>query len=406
MARIASGTVGGQLVTYLAYPIILIVYSPEQFGQFASTMAVATPLAIAFSLRLEMAVPLPREAASARALVQAGMLIALAFGTIGSIAMFVLWSASGQPEMLSWLGPAPLLASLLAATQLLTAAAVREARFSAIGVRALTLSLATVCLQLVLGAAGLVASGLVLGLAIGNILACIGLARSSPLLRTGSRPSLRDMRTALREHRGLSATLTPAGVLNALTLWGPVLVISATFGPAEAGRFSLAQRLLALPVSVIGQAVGQVYISRAADIVRNRRGSIHELFFQTTWRLAPVALLGAAAAVLMAPSVVRVLFGQEWETTGTLVQALSIATACQLVVSPTSQTLIVTGVPLQQLIFDVLRFSSSIGGLLLAVALGASLSAAVWCYSGLLAASYIVLWEMSRLRAARHDRHP
>jgi len=89
-ARLGSGTVLGQLAIVAAAPILTRAYGPSAFGSFGAMMSVAAIISLVSTLRLELAIPLPPDDATAD---QLGQLATRAAGVI-SVALFVLISAS------------------------------------------------------------------------------------------------------------------------------------------------------------------------------------------------------------------------------------------------------------------------------------------------------------------------
>ena len=61
IAAISTGTAAGQVITLLATPVLSRIYSPSDYGAFASLLAFVAIASTAGSLRLESAVPIASD---------------------------------------------------------------------------------------------------------------------------------------------------------------------------------------------------------------------------------------------------------------------------------------------------------------------------------------------------------
>ena len=78
----------------------------------------------------------------------------------------------------------------------------------------------------------------------------------------------------------------PSAFLNTFGIEAPVLLIVALYGTAVGGQFALAQRVMAIPVTLMAMAVGQVFFAEAARMARDQPMDLPTLFWRTsrTWR--------------------------------------------------------------------------------------------------------------------------
>jgi O-antigen/teichoic acid export membrane protein len=136
------------------------------------------------------------------------------------------------------------------------------------------------------------------------------------------------------------------------------LLAAMYYGPSEAGLFSLAQRVVALPTIFVGQAISQVYFSEAATLLRERpdgvssllRGTVRKLFIVSAGPLVVMAVFGPLGA--------RLLLGAEWEEAGVYVRMLAPLYIGQFVVFPVSETLNLLEQQRLQLAWDLVRLAT------------------------------------------------
>lgn len=397
-----AGTAAGQLVALLAAPVLSRLYDPHDFGVFSVVNAIAMVAGTAAALRYELAVPLPEDDDDARALVSLGLLAA----TVSSLVLLVLTAVLTPVlgELLSlgehapWLLAVPVLALTYASFQVLNQWALRQQRFLVTARRNVVQSVTTVVAQLLAGVRG-GPGGLLGGVAVGQAL---GAAVLLPGSRLGRGMHRSRWRAVASRYRRFPTVLVPAGVINASGFYLPVIVVAATYGASAAGWLGFTQRILALPITLIGQATAQVYLSELARIRRERAGDELRLFASTSTMLAVVGTAIGLGILLLAPPLWTVVFGDQWRVSGLMAQALAVSLALQLLASPLSQTLVVferTGV---QLGWDSVRFVSVTLAVYLAWYAGLGVTAAVWALSLTSAACYLASWLLSRWTLARH----
>ena len=120
----------------------------------------------------------------------------------------------------------------------------------------------------------------------------------------------------------------------------PNLIFASAFGAAQLGQFALAQRLLLLPAGLIGQSVGKVFLSQAAD--RHRAGMLAPLVRQASQKLMIYGLIISLLVSLILAPMMPLLFGVEWSPTRWIIPLLCPLFIGQLMVSPLSMAFVVS----------------------------------------------------------------
>lgn len=410
-AALIGGVAGGQVLALLASPLLGRLFPPAEYGPFAVIGAAIAPLSTIAALRLELAIPLPRREGMARDVARLGLQIC---GCLGIAGLAVAWlardqiaTALGQGHAVAQLIPwVPVIAAEIGAFAVLNQLAIRYKAYGAIARRSLLQAAATVGAQVIFGYAGLGAQGLALGLAIGQGVGVLALAVSVST-PPGGEPTVHSSPVRiLRRFRSFPLLLAPAGLLNTLGIQAPLLLASAMFGVEVSGWLGMTQRVLALPISLLGTTLAQVYLGEFGEAKRSASGRLTELFTQTSKRLALVGVAIAAPLILLGPLAFSVLLGQRWENSGSYAQALAIGLVAQMVGAPLSQTLIVMGKNLQQFVWDVGRLAGCSAAVYAGFELGWSPTATMWLLGAATAASYGCLWLMSWYAVKRVSAYP
>lgn len=380
---LAGGTAAAQAIAGLAAPALTRLFNPAEFGQLAVYSGVSSLILSIVSLRYELAIPIPED--DERAISLLALTTVLTMGVSGLTGVVLV--------LLHWLHISPLgYWSLLPLSvmgggfyQGLSYWALRRKAFAQITRTKLSQSLGMVGAQLALGLALPGPLGLIVGDAIGRVSGSgsLGMAvRREPLLRTISWSSIRS---TAREFRNFPLFSAWSSLLNAASLQVPNVLLAAFFGNGVAGWFSLGFRVLQLPVTLLGQAFGQVFLSEAGQL--KREGKLGYAVWQSFDSLVTLGIAPVLVLALVAPELFAFVFGQAWRGAGVYAQWLSPWLLFVFVASPLSAVTMVLERQRGELGFQAILFAGRVLALLLgyqsgsanvAMILYALVSCALW----------------------------
>lgn len=394
VAVLAGGTVLGQGLMLLASPLLTRLYTPSGFGSLAAYTSIFSILVVLASLRYELAIPLPEDDETASNLLALSLIIVSSTSFLVGLAVWLLrdhiarWTNAPALESYLWLLPLSFLG--IGVYQALGYWAVRKRAFSRIAQTRLSQSIGMVLTQVGLGLLGLDPMGLLLGDVAGRLggsgtLATLTWRRDRELLKRVSMPGLRRAASRYRRFPLLSSG---SGLLNSAGLQLPVLLFAAFYSPQVAGWFALGQRAIGTPMAMVGQAVAQVYLGEASRLAQENPQALHGLFLRTARKLLLVGGIPIAIFALSGPWLFTFVFGESWYEAGTYVQLLTVMFVMQFVIVPLSPTLNVLERQDLQLVWDAGRLVLVVGGLVLAHALGWSVSRAVLVYGVAMLVAY------------------
>lgn len=404
VSLLAGGTTVAQAINVVASPVLTRLYEPAEFGLFAQYLAILALLTVVGSLRYELAIPLPEEDSTARALLRLSLVIVLGIAfVVGLILLVVARPLAGlleSPQIRPYLWLLVPGVASLGLYQAISYWAVREKAFARLARAKLLQGFSGVGTQVGLGLARIGAPGLLIGHLVGYVCGTALLSRSIARRPTDTRPDYAALRRVAIRYRRFPLLSTVSAFLNSLTLQLPILWLASLYAAEMVGLLSLSQRVLALPATLIAAAVAQVYFAEAARLAPETPDRLPALFAET---LRTQVLIGVAAFVLIvlpAPWVFGFVFGPAWQEAGWYLLALSPAYFFQFIGSPLGATLDVLERQDLHLLREVLRAALVIGALaaatvlhvpplqaLLLLALGACLGTAI----GVLLAWYAVM---------------
>lgn len=346
-SALAGGTAGAQLLTVAALPFLTRLYSPEDFELLAVYLALLGMLSAIACLRYEIAIPLP-EADAEGAELLAVALLSTAFVSAATLTACLLWPQGiaallGVPRFADYLWLLPLgvlMAGLYAGFQYWAS---RKRRFGLVARSRLVQAGVGVGTQLGAGAVGMAPVGLLVGHMLYGGAGALGLALSAWRQDAAQFRSLTWARLRARAiaYRRFPTFSTIEALANSAAIQVPVILIAAfAIGP-EAGFVLLASRVIGAPMQLVGSAIAQVYLARAPEEMR--AGRLRAFTFGI---LRPLALAGIPALTLLAliaPEGFALAFGEDWRRAGVLLQWMAPWFILQLLSSPVSMVLHVTG---------------------------------------------------------------
>jgi O-antigen/teichoic acid export membrane protein len=387
VGTLVGGTAGAQLIGIAAAPILTRLYSPEDFGMLAVFAGLLAMVLVVSSLRYELAIPLPEDDREAAHVVALSLLLVVVTAGLSAIVVGLFSSpiarAVGSPSLAGCLWLLPIAVLLGGAYSVFSYWSVRTKSFTVLATTKVRQALAALAIQLAafkLGSVGLIA-GQVAGHSVGTAsLALPALAKLQP-----KNIKWPEIKSAATRYRKFPIFSTWEGLSNSAGVQLPPIMFAAFFSPAAAGLYSLANRVLSLPMSLIGSAVGQVFFAQAAEA--HRQGRLGTLVEKLHGKLAHIGLPPALLLILVGPDLFALVFGPAWRVSGEFARWMVPWLYLVFVSSPLSTLFAAVERQDQGLVFQVVLlvaritaivFGAWIGDLKLTVILFASVSALCW----------------------------
>ncbi|NLV16845.1 MAG: oligosaccharide flippase family protein [Syntrophomonadaceae bacterium] len=337
-----TGTVFAQALLILLAPILTRLYDPEAFGVFALYTSIVGFFSVIACLRYECAIVLPEKDEDAANLLSLSLLICLVGGVIAFILM-ALWRQNiaellGSPPLTFWLWFLPLSIIVAGGFQAFNYWSTRRKQFKRLALRQVTNSTVMLFTQIGTGAIGQPgAGGLISGHIIGQLAATGRLAgqifreEGREILSSINRKSMGQM---LSRYRRFPLYDSWSGLLNTASALVPALILAYFFNPVIVGFYALGQRVLALPMGVIGNAVAQAFFPRAAEA--GRTGDLNRVTLDMFRGLLSLGVVPIFLIAMVAPQLFALVFGNEWYTAGEYVRWLSMWSLFKFISSPIS----------------------------------------------------------------------
>jgi O-antigen/teichoic acid export membrane protein len=408
VATLTRGTVMGQILVILASPVLTRWYSPADFGVLAAFISLFSLLLIVNSLRYELAIPIAEDnQTAAELLILVFTLVVLttaAFGLIFWLFPDQIAGLLNAPQIKPYLWLLVLCLMGAGFYQALTYWAIRKEAFSIIAQSKLTQSIGLVVIQLALGFISIGTGGLLSGYTVGQFTGILPLLQ---LIGPDDHRMIRNthlsgiIKTAKR-YRRFPLLSSWSSLLNSGGLQLPTLLIIGIYGPAFAGLFALTQRLIGIPIVVIGNSVSQVYFASASQLALDNPTALMRFFLRIARLSFLISVVPVFFIALIGPWLFEHLLGPEWRTAGELVQIMAPMFVTQTVVPPLSQTIFILERQDIQVLWDLGRLLMVAGTFIGSSILHLEPKTAIGLYVVTMCFTDIILFLINRHLLQRH----
>lgn len=345
-ALLSGGSIAAQAIIVAGSPILTRLYSPEDFGVFAGLTAWISIVGPVACLGLETPILVEQDDRRARWLTMAALVSAL--GTTALLVAIISllarsgWSTAawGLFDALVWLIPLGVLLYSLA--QPLANLALRGGAVVANSVTPVLQAASQLAAQGALAGLGTAGMGLTAGYVLGLTPRLLWLGRAAqPSLRHHSRGlDVRELTAAFRREWRYPLIAVPSTLLRLGSQFLPVVIVTLLYGPGIGGLFSLAQRVVTMPVRMIGLATSQAFLAEARALDRT---GLRRLLAVTVLRFFVIGLAWGVPLALVAPHLFAFVFGSEWRMAGEITRVLIPVHIARFVLTPISQALNIVG---------------------------------------------------------------
>ncbi len=332
-----SGTTIAQAIPVAVTPILTRIYSPAEFGLFAVYVALIFIGAMIATGRLEMAVLIARKDSEALQLAVISFVISGIISLLALVAI-IIWrrqiaTLSGQPGLDIWLYIVPFSIFLFSVYKVLLHWLNRKKQYGLISQNRVIQSGSISALQVAVGLAPKITAGLAIADCLGRAAALLLILRR--ITATVELPEFNRVRqyALLRRYRKFPFLGSPASLLNVLSLQMPYVIIPAIFTSAIAGMYFLVFRVLMLPIALIGEAMMEVFRSRAMEDLKEY-GTCRPLFIKTLLSLTVIGLPPALLLILFGQEIFAFVFGEDWREAGLYATILAPMALFRLACAP------------------------------------------------------------------------
>lgn len=328
----------GKLIGFLSIPIIAKLYSPDEIGVLSLFTSSVNILVVFSTLKYCLAIPLERIKINTIAFVYLclaiNMIVSLITFTIALFFHSFIMNYLSIPNLVNYWPYIILSSFLIGVYETLENWNVQKRNFKAISQTKISQSVFGNLSKIIFGLLNFKIPGLLFGQIISQSGGIIPLAKDLPLRVKFFRIAIKNKLYLLKEHIDFPLYRLPSQLLLTFSLYFPIFFFNYSYGENITGQLSMAFISLAIPISLIGQSISQVYYAEIAKITRNAPKKILELTNSIIIKLFLLSIPPTIILYLFGENLFLLFFGQEWEIAGKLIETLSISILFQFISSP------------------------------------------------------------------------
>ena len=154
------------------------------------------------------------------------------------------------------------------------------------------------------------------------------------------------------------------------------------------GYFMLANRLLVMPMNLLGTSIGKVYFQKASQISHGNNLDLYNLYRKTTLQLIKIGFVSFVLIALFSSTLIELVFGDPWMKSSIIIKIMAIGMFFKFITSPISTTFTILNkqefsffITLISLLFRfsvMLYFNESLVSMLLALSLSSAIYYAIF----------------------------
>lgn len=366
VVTLTTGTTIAQAIPALISPILTRIYSPEDFGLLAIFISITSLFTVLVTGKYELAIVLPEEEINAQKLVRLSLVLTL----YSCIALLVIFFLAHQPmlhlfkdkRISIWLYLVPVAVFFTASLEVYRFYCIRHKAYKDISKSSVIKSGTASIFQIGLG---LLNSG-PLGLLLGNMLSIFtgnlpmrNIFTKNKIKNEEKDYEINSLKKMATRYNNFPKFTLPSLFLNNASLQLPIFFFSTFFSSATVGFYALTQRVLNMPMTIIGSSIGQVFFQKASE----HKGD--PIFLRSiTWKLykdlLKIGIFPLSILLFFGKEIFSFVFSSQWETAGVYAQILSVWIFFVFISSPLSNLFFVQERQKEGLILHIVIFSSRI----------------------------------------------
>ncbi|MCD4683518.1 MAG: oligosaccharide flippase family protein [Bacteroidales bacterium] len=336
VTTLVTGTAIAHAITLLFSIILVRLYSPEDFGILALFLSVFQIASAFITLKFEHTIILPEQNKDARDIISLILVIA----SISALIYFILFSLLkgyisdllNESRLEPWLMVIPFYLFIWSIHQSIFYWFNRTKKYKAISLAIISQSSVGALAKTGLGFVKYM-GGLILGTIIGELIATLYLLlKAKEVIRNLSFKTV-SLKASFKRYWKLAISLVVSYEIQTVYLQIPVLFFNKYFEASVAGFFFLAQRIVAMPISLISRSVGDVFRQEATDIY-HETGRFDKLFLSTFKKMFFISFIPFLLLFIIAPELFSLIFGEEWRIAGDYARILVVGEFVTFVSSP------------------------------------------------------------------------
>lgn len=390
-----TGTTAAQIIPFAVSPVLTRIYSPDDFGVLALFFSICSILSVVAAGRYELSIVIPEKDDDAANIVALSIFVSVVFALFLQI-VFALFNSGiasllGNESVSFWLYFVPLVVFMISLYNILRYFSIRIKDFKNVAVTRAVKSAAGAFIKLGLGFVGFTSGGLVTGEIVSHFFGNTSLVRNvyrrKELFSGVNRAKMLE---EAKKYSDFPKFSLPGALSNSLSLNLNSFFLTSLFSLAVLGQYALVNKVVSVPLTLIGSSVSDAYFQRAAQ-ERNQTGSAKNAFIQSAKYLSLIAVPVFFALFFFGEELFAFVFGESWRIAGSYAKILSFLVAVRLVAAPLSVTMSTFEKQKTSLVLTLIQLVLMVGVFVLSNIFSFEMKEFLVLYTALMASYYLLM---------------
>jgi len=329
LTMLSSSSVS-QVIPFVTAPVLTRLYSPSDFGLYEIYYSIMTIFVVIPNLRLENAVLIEKDDNKSVNIFFICILSNLFFLLLGLIAIFILDTAivefyDLEVNSTKWLYFIPVGMFLSSTYNLFSLWLVRYEKYKGLSINRILLTVSNALIQISFGLLFFGFKGLIYGNVLSYFLSLILMGYSCiKILNVISfKLNKKDFIDGLRSNKDFIFYTLPGDFINGFANQLPTLLIGKYFNSASLGYYSMARRIVGLPLGFISGAIQDVFKKESTNEY-NEKGTILKTYKVTFLILLVFGMFLVGGIYIFGDTLITLFLGINWEPSIPIIKILSV----------------------------------------------------------------------------------
>lgn len=339
---LVSGSAFAQALNFVFSPVLTRLYTPDEYGLVSIFTAVLGSLSFIGSLNYELAIPIADDDDDAVNILLLSLMVLITTVSLINILLIFfkiqILSFLKAEELIKFFYFVPIALFLIGVYNILTQWAYRKKNFTSLTKTKVSQSVAQNIISIIFAVGGKGSIGLLIGKIVGQ---SAGISTLFSSLFKSEKNSIRSTNfhkiiSLSKRYKEFPFFTTPRRYLGDVSISLPILFLTSFFGKEIVGWFGLANSVMQIPMSLIGNAISNVYYAECATLKRSNPKKILSLSNKLLKTLMIIGGVPLLIMLVIGPQLFSFVFGIEWMNSGKFAQLLVFSVFFRFVFKPIS----------------------------------------------------------------------
>lgn len=325
ITRISTGTILGQIISFMTIPIFGRIYGAEIIGiwTFFNTLAVIINSFSDFGLTNSIMIEEDEDNVieTYKVINNIVVIVSIISGIIYWIYNYFFAKNNYNMNLIFLSIYIAIAIYTLQQTQICYTWLNRKKEYKVLMKNPMINNLTFGVVGILLGLMGVIEYGYFLGWLIGQIVTLMHMKKYLPSQRKIA--TLEELRRVFFRNKDFCIFQLPTNIISNVKNQIPTLFIKCLFGNIALGQYSITMRVINVPINLLGNAIGRVFFQRASEMKRENK-DVGYFTYNNMMRAMKVAIIPVIILMSLGDIIFDILLGTGWNVAGNIIRLLGL----------------------------------------------------------------------------------